>query len=110
MIGCGLKCDITLSYTFPFQVYQIHEREQLHKRLRKQITVLENYQAENMNATVSIDQCRKIVRNIIGEARILKHMADEREDVVPLWEQEKEDEKKEEEEKKKKKKKKKKGR
>ena len=60
-----------------------------------------------MNATVSVEQCRKIVRSIIGEARILKKIADEREDEVPIWEQNKEEDKEEEEKKKKKKKKKK---
>lgn len=57
----------------------IHRREQLHKRLKHQIRTMVNYQAKNMNATVSIEECRRIVRAIIQEARLLRAMAEERE-------------------------------
>lgn len=70
------------------KMFEIHKREQLHKKLRGQIRVMENYQARNMNATVSVEQCRKIVRAIIGEARILRDIADEKESVVQQVEQE----------------------
>ena len=38
------------------KMMEIYRREMLHKKLRKQINVLCNYQAKNMNATVSVEQ------------------------------------------------------
>ena len=64
------------------KMFEIHKREQLHKKLRSQIRVMENYQARNMNSTVSVEQCRRIVRAIIGEARILRNIANEKESVM----------------------------
>ena len=77
-----------LKGTIRKKMFEIQKREQLHKKLRGQIRVMENYQSRNMNATISVDQCRKIVRAIIGEARILRDIADEREAVVQQAEEE----------------------
>ena len=77
-----------LKGTIKKKMFEIHKREQLHKKLRGQIRVMENYQSRNMNATISVEQCRKIVRAIIGEARILRDIADERDIVVQQAEEE----------------------
>ena len=48
------------------KMMEIYRRETLHKKLRKQIIVLCNYQAKNMNATVSVEQVSEIFLNNSG--------------------------------------------
>ena len=95
------------------KIMEINKKETLFRKLKNQITVLERYEAKNMNATVPVEECRKIVRSMIGDARILKAIAEDREILQPTFEPVNEAErnqlekKKEQEEKRKKKKKKK---
>lgn len=58
------------------KMHEIHEKEKLHKRLRHQINVVTRNHAKNMNVTVSVEECRKIVRGVIRDARRLKTIAD----------------------------------
>ncbi|ELT87060.1 hypothetical protein CAPTEDRAFT_222838 [Capitella teleta] len=60
------------------KMMEVHKVEMLHKRMRNQINALTRYHAKNMNATQSVEQCRKVVREIIGDARKLKRIADEK--------------------------------
>ena len=57
---------------------ELNKREHLHRRLKNQINVMTRYHAKNMNATIPVEQCRQIVRSLIGEARKLAYIAEER--------------------------------
>ena len=55
---------------------EIHRREHLHRRMRHQIGIIARYHAKNMNSSVPVDVCRKIVRGIIRETRKLREIAE----------------------------------
>ena len=68
-----------LKWRMRVKMGELHRREMLHRRMKHLIMVLCRYHAKNMNATVTVEQCRKIVRGIIGESRKLRKMVDEAE-------------------------------
>ena len=60
------------------KIAEINDREKILNRLKKQINTMVNYHAKNMNATIPVEECRKITRSMIGEARKLKAIAEEK--------------------------------
>lgn len=60
------------------KISEINDREKILNRLKKQITTMANYASKNMNAQATVDECRKITRSMIGEARKLKAIAEEK--------------------------------
>ena len=60
------------------KISEINDREKILNRLKKQITTMANYASKNMNAQATVEECRKITRSMIGEARKLKAIAEEK--------------------------------
>ena len=68
-----------LKWRMRVKMGELHRREMLHRRMKHTILVLCRYNAKNLNATVTIEDARKVVRGIIGDARKLRKMVDQAE-------------------------------